>query len=186
MRIYHGDSINTLYAVLDLPETADQAEIKSARNRLIRKYHPDKIPTNFKGTRRDAEAKTRLIIEAYEVLGNNRERCQYDEWLSSQRSQPEPDTFDFSFDEEDTSSFSEDIEEEKEEEIPVQQKKKKAKSKAKSKTKKKSTRKTVKREQPFFSNTECTPDPWWKNIEPETYIAILIFVIYPAVTAGAK
>jgi molecular chaperone DnaJ len=62
------------YAILGVPRTATQAEIKKAFRKLARQYHPD---TN-KG-RPDAEQRFKEINEAHEVLGDPQKRNAYDQ-----------------------------------------------------------------------------------------------------------
>ncbi|MDW8235161.1 MAG: J domain-containing protein [Bacteroidia bacterium] len=62
------------YAVLGVPRTATQEEIKKAYRRLARQYHPDANPGN-----KAAEEKFKEIQEAYEVLGNPETRAKYDQ-----------------------------------------------------------------------------------------------------------
>ena len=62
------------YEVLGVSKDASDAEIKSAFRRLAKKYHPDvsKEP--------DAEKKFKEVQEAYEVLGDETKRKQYDQF----------------------------------------------------------------------------------------------------------
>lgn len=62
------------YEVLGVSKDASAAEIKSAFRQLAKKYHPDvsKEP--------DAEKKFKEIQEAYEVLGDENKRKQYDQF----------------------------------------------------------------------------------------------------------
>lgn len=62
------------YGVLGLNKGASEAEIKKAFRRLARKYHPDVNPGD-----KEAEAKFKEIAEAYEVLGDPKNRAQYDQ-----------------------------------------------------------------------------------------------------------
>lgn len=62
------------YGVLGLKRGASEAEIKKAFRRLARKYHPDVNPGD-----KQAEAKFKEIAEAYEVLGDPKNRAQYDQ-----------------------------------------------------------------------------------------------------------
>ncbi|MEQ1923093.1 MAG: J domain-containing protein [Pyrinomonadaceae bacterium] len=61
------------YDILKVSPEASHAEIKSAYRRLARKLHPD----SHQGSEETA-LKFAAIAEAYEVLGNNRERVRYD------------------------------------------------------------------------------------------------------------
>lgn len=62
------------YAVLGVPRTADEKQIKSAYRRLARKYHPD--------VNKDAGAEEQFkrANEAYEVLSDSEKRAQYDRY----------------------------------------------------------------------------------------------------------
>ena len=62
------------YEVLGVSKDASESEIKSAFRKLAKQYHPDvsKEP--------DAEKKFKEIQEAYEVLGDENKRKQYDQF----------------------------------------------------------------------------------------------------------
>jgi curved DNA-binding protein len=62
------------YAVLGVPRTASQAEIKKAFRKLAREHHPDAKPGDTAAERRFKE-----VNEANEVLGDPAKRKQYDE-----------------------------------------------------------------------------------------------------------
>ena len=62
------------YAVLGVPKSAAEKDIKSAYRRLARKWHPDANPQNAK----ESEEKFKEISEAYEVLGDPEKRKKYD------------------------------------------------------------------------------------------------------------
>lgn len=62
------------YAVLGVPRTASQAEIKKAFRKLARQHHPDAKPGDIAAERRFKE-----VNEANEVLGDPEKRRQYDE-----------------------------------------------------------------------------------------------------------
>lgn len=66
------------YKTLGVNKSASQAEIKSAFKKLARKYHPDVNPDDKK----NAEEKFKDISEAYEVLGDEKKRAQYDQFGS--------------------------------------------------------------------------------------------------------
>jgi molecular chaperone DnaJ len=62
------------YAVLGVPSTASQDEIKKAYRKLAKKYHPDANSSDLKAGERFKE-----ISEANNVLGDPEKRKQYDE-----------------------------------------------------------------------------------------------------------
>ncbi|NEM98765.1 DnaJ C-terminal domain-containing protein [Pontibacter burrus] len=62
------------YKILGVTKSASSAEIKKAYRSLAKKYHPDKT----KGDRA-AEEKFKDISEAYEVIGDEEKRKQYDQ-----------------------------------------------------------------------------------------------------------
>jgi curved DNA-binding protein len=62
------------YAVLGVPRTASQAEIKKAFRKLARQHHPDAKPGDTVAERRFKE-----VNEANEVLGDPDKRKQYDQ-----------------------------------------------------------------------------------------------------------
>src|SRR5436305_14716702 len=62
------------YAVLGVPASASQDEIKKQYRRLAAKHHPDKNPNDPK-----AADKFKSISEAYQTLGDAEKRKQYDD-----------------------------------------------------------------------------------------------------------
>lgn len=62
------------YEILGVSKNATQEEIKKAYRKLAKAYHPDANPGDKK-----AEEKFKEISEAYEVLGNEEKRRQYDQ-----------------------------------------------------------------------------------------------------------
>jgi curved DNA-binding protein len=62
------------YAVLGVPKTASQADIKKAFRKLARQHHPDAKPGDTA-----AERKFKEVNEANEVLSDPEKRKQYDE-----------------------------------------------------------------------------------------------------------
>ena len=69
-----GVDFKDYYAVLGVPKTASQAEIKKAFRKLARQHHPDAKPGDAAAERRFKE-----INEANEVLSDPAKRKQYDE-----------------------------------------------------------------------------------------------------------
>ncbi len=63
------------YAVLGVPRTASEKEIKAAYRRLARKHHPDVNPGD-----KQAEALFKEVSEAYTVLSDPDKRKKYDRW----------------------------------------------------------------------------------------------------------
>ena len=62
------------YDVLGVSESASQKDITKAYRKLARQYHPDTNPGN-----RDAEERFKDISAAYDVLGDEAKRKEYDE-----------------------------------------------------------------------------------------------------------
>lgn len=70
--------MNDYYSVLGISKTATQEEIKKAYRNLAFKYHPDRNPGD-----KDAEEKFKKISEAYNVLGDEKKRADYDRFGSA-------------------------------------------------------------------------------------------------------
>ena len=62
------------YAVLGVPSDAPQADVTKAYRKLARKYHPDANPGD-----NSAEERFKEISTAYEVIGDEDKRKQYDQ-----------------------------------------------------------------------------------------------------------
>jgi curved DNA-binding protein len=62
------------YKILGVTKSSSQDEIKKAYKQLAKKYHPDKNRDN-----KSAEDKFKDISEAYEVIGNEKNRKKYDQ-----------------------------------------------------------------------------------------------------------
>jgi len=77
------------YALLGVPRTANDADIKKAFRKLAREHHPDVAKD-----KKRAEEKFKEINEAYEVLGDTSKRKRYDElganWKSGSEFRPPP------------------------------------------------------------------------------------------------
>ena len=61
------------YIVLGVPKSADADEIKKAYRRLAKKFHPDQNKTDPKAKEKFSEANS-----AYEILGDEKKRGQFD------------------------------------------------------------------------------------------------------------
>ena len=61
------------YKILGVSKDASQDEIKKAYRKLAIKLHPDRNPGD-----KEAEAKFKEAAEAYEVLGDENKRNEYD------------------------------------------------------------------------------------------------------------
>lgn len=61
------------YSILGVDKTASQDEIKKAYRKLSKKWHPDRNPGD-----KEAEEKFKEITEAYDCLGDEQKRAQYD------------------------------------------------------------------------------------------------------------
>ena len=77
------------YALLGVPKTAGEAEIKSAFRKQALKHHPDRNQCN-----KVAEGKFKDINDAYEVLSDPKKRKMYDQfgkdWEGGQGYRPPP------------------------------------------------------------------------------------------------
>ena len=65
------------YSILGVEKGASEDEIKSSYRRLAKKYHPDLNKTE------EAANKFKEINEAYEVLGDSKNRANYDQYGSA-------------------------------------------------------------------------------------------------------
>jgi len=68
-----------LYAVLEIPKTATQDEVRKSYRKLARKYHPDRNPGADAAA---AEERFKDISSAYDVLSDPERRKLYDEFGS--------------------------------------------------------------------------------------------------------
>lgn len=62
-----------LYGVLGVSKKASQEEIKKAHRKLVRQYHPDRNPDD-----KQAEDRFKEIQAAYDILGDEEKRKEYD------------------------------------------------------------------------------------------------------------
>src|SRR3989344_5371869 len=60
------------YKILQVPRNATKEEVKQAYRKLAHQHHPDKHGGN--------EAKFKEINEAYQILGDEHKRAQYDQF----------------------------------------------------------------------------------------------------------
>ena len=72
------------YELLQVTPTADLEIITAAYRALIRRHHPDRNPSP------NAEATTKLLNEAWEVLSDPTRRADYDRGLGVQTNRPAP------------------------------------------------------------------------------------------------
>ena len=63
------------YDVIGIQRNASADEIKKAYRKLAMKYHPDRNPDDA-----EAESKFKEAAEAYDVLGDEEKRGQYDQF----------------------------------------------------------------------------------------------------------
>jgi len=62
------------YSILGVDESASREELKKAYRKLAKKYHPDANPGD-----RKAEERFKEVSEAYDILGDDEKRAQYDQ-----------------------------------------------------------------------------------------------------------
>lgn len=70
--------MNDYYSILGISKNATQEEIKKAYRNLAFKYHPDRNPDD-----KQAEEKFKKISEAYDTLGDEKKRAEYDRFGSA-------------------------------------------------------------------------------------------------------
>ena len=94
VRFYPRVQFKDYYAVLGVPKTATQDEIRKAFRKLARTHHPDVAKD-----KKTAETKFKELNEANEVLSDPEKRKRYDElgadWDSPRRQGPQAGGMDF-------------------------------------------------------------------------------------------
>lgn len=70
--------MENLYDILGVSKNASQDEIKKAYRKLAKQWHPDKFTKESDAKRKEAEEKFKKISEAYETLGDEQKRKEYD------------------------------------------------------------------------------------------------------------
>jgi len=64
-----------LYKILGISKTATKSEIKKAYHKAALQHHPDKVPED---RREEADAKFKIVSQAYEILHDEEKRHLYD------------------------------------------------------------------------------------------------------------
>lgn len=66
------------YVILGVERNATDDELKKAYRKLTLKYHPDRQGGKSEEEKKEAEAKFKEVVEAYDVLSDKEKRQQYD------------------------------------------------------------------------------------------------------------
>ena len=74
-----------LYAALEIPRDATQAQVTKAYYKLAKRYHPDKNPDNP-----EAEERFKQISEAYQILSDPEKRRNYDQFGTTSDDMEDP------------------------------------------------------------------------------------------------
>lgn len=72
------------YKTLGVAENASQEEIKSVYRKLAKKWHPDRWVNGTENEKKKAEDEFKKIAEAYDTLGDEEKREQYDSGADEQ------------------------------------------------------------------------------------------------------
>ena len=68
------------YQILEVPEDATAKQIRSSYRRLVFKWHPDKWRNCGVLKQEEARVRTVMLISAYECIGDEERRRQYDQF----------------------------------------------------------------------------------------------------------
>ncbi len=85
------DRSASFYSLLELPTTATEVEIKKAWHEQLQVWHPDRF-THAPTLHAKAEARTKLINQAYETLSDPTARARYDATVQPAAPQTAPTT----------------------------------------------------------------------------------------------
>lgn len=66
------------YKILGIDKKASQDEIKAAYRKLSLKFHPDRFASKSEKEQKEAEEKFKEVNEAYQTLGDEQKRKEYD------------------------------------------------------------------------------------------------------------
>ena len=72
-----SDKFTNYYKLLGIDSGADQQTVKQAYLAKIKEWHPDKNPNRAE----EAEEKTKVLNQAYQILGDSAQRKNYDRML---------------------------------------------------------------------------------------------------------
>jgi curved DNA-binding protein CbpA len=78
----NGGYMKNYYEILEINENASFEVIEKVYRVLAKKYHPDLNNENYK---EESEKKFKEIVEAYDVLSNQKKKAEYDRKLSSSK-----------------------------------------------------------------------------------------------------
>lgn len=86
------DDEQSFYDILQVPESASDAEIKKAYRELEKQFHPDRfhgLPADLTELRQIAGVKLQRVRDAYDVLRDSQKRALYDATRRSKRTRNE-------------------------------------------------------------------------------------------------
>ncbi len=72
-----SDKSTNYYKLLGIDPKADRQTVKQAYLTKIKEWHPDKNPDRVE----EAEEKTKVLNQAYHILGDHQQRKNYDRML---------------------------------------------------------------------------------------------------------